>query len=139
MTARSMRSISTRTSLRLEHSDGEGILYDYRMLRPFSYFTVVLVCAAGAGAQTLIDNDQVRVLKVVDKPHVKTSPHDHKINRVMIYLNPGKQEVISGGKTSYLEYKAGQALWSPATATHTAEVVSPDPVTIVEVELKKQG
>jgi quercetin dioxygenase-like cupin family protein len=109
------------------------------MLRPFRYLAITLACAAGAGAQTLIDNDQVRVLKVVDKPHVKTAPHDHKVNRVMIYLTAGKQEVISGGKTSYLEYKAGQPLWSPKTATHTAEVVSAEPVTIVEVELKKDG
>jgi quercetin dioxygenase-like cupin family protein len=109
------------------------------MLRPIRYFVAVLACAAGAGAQTLIDNDQVRVLRVVDKPHVKTKPHDHKINRVMIYVNAGKQEVISGGKTSYLNYKAGQVLWSPKTATHTAEVVSAEPVTIVEVELKKEG
>jgi quercetin dioxygenase-like cupin family protein len=113
------------------------------MLRPFRYLSVVgsvvLACAAGAGAQTIIDNDQVRVLVAHDQPHVKTKPHDHKINRVMVYLNAGKQEVVNEGKTSYLQYKAGQALWSPKTTTHTAEVVSAEPVTIIEVELKKDG
>jgi quercetin dioxygenase-like cupin family protein len=109
------------------------------MLRPFRYLFVVFACAAAAGAQTLLENDQVRVLKAVDKPHAKTRPHDHQVNRVMVYLNAGKQEVINEGKTSYLEYKAGQALWSPKTTTHTAEVVSAEPVTILEVELKKEG
>jgi quercetin dioxygenase-like cupin family protein len=109
------------------------------MLRPFRYLALVLSCGALGGAQTLLENDQVRVLKAVDKPHVKTRPHDHKVNRVMVYLNAGKQEVISEGKTSYLEYKAGQALWSPKTPTHTAEVVSAAPVTIIEVELKKEA
>jgi len=109
------------------------------MLTPFRYFALVLGCAAAAGAQTLLENDQVRVLKAVDKPHVKTAPHEHKINRVNIYLTAGKQEFHSEGKTTYLEYKAGTPLWTPKSATHTAEVVSAEPVTIIEVELKKDA
>jgi quercetin dioxygenase-like cupin family protein len=107
------------------------------MRDPIRHTLLLLACLVPAGAQTLVDNDQVRVLKVVDKPHVKTAPHEHKINRVMIYLNAGKQEFVSGGKTTPLQYKAGEVLWSPATTTHVAEVVSADPVGIVEVELKK--
>src|SRR5689334_20112728 len=103
-------------------------------LRPLA---LVLLCAGPVGAQTLIDNDQVRVLKVTEQPHAITRPHEHKVNRVMIYLTNGKQEFIDGGKKSYLEFKAGQPLWSAARGTHTAEVVSPEPVTIIEVELKK--
>lgn len=90
-----------------------------------------------AGAQTLIDNDQVRVLKAVDQPHVKTKPHEHKVNRVMVYLGPARQEFVSGGKTTVSDWKAGQAVWSPAAPTHTAEVISDQPLTIIEVELKK--
>ena len=109
------------------------------MLRPFRYFAVVLACAAPAAAQAIIDNDQVRVLKVTEQPHRKTRPHEHKVNRVMIYLNAGKQEFVEDGKTSYLEFKAGQPLWSPARGTHTAESVGTEPFTVIEVELKKDG
>jgi len=109
------------------------------MLRPFRYFAVVLACAAPAGAQAVIENDQVRVLKVTEQPHRKTRPHEHKVNRVMIYLNAGKQEFVEDGKTSYLEFKAGQPLWSPARGTHTAESVGTEPFTVIEIELKKEG
>ena len=107
------------------------------MRHPIRHTLLLLACVLAAGAQTLVDNDQVRVLKVIDRPHVKTQPHEHKINRVMVYLNAGKQEFVSGGKTTPLQYKAGEVLWSPATATHVAELVSAEPVGIVEVELKK--
>jgi quercetin dioxygenase-like cupin family protein len=114
------------------------------MLRPFRYCAVrlgavLLVCAASAGAQAVIDNEQVRVLKVTEQPHRKTRPHEHKVNRVMIYLNAGKQEFVEDGKTSHLEFKAGQPLWSPARGTHTAESGGTEPFTVIEVELKKDG
>src|SRR4051794_17545307 len=79
MMARSIRSISARTSEREAQSEGYGILYDYRMLRPFRYLSVLgaalAACAASADAQAVIDNDQVRVLKVTEQPHRKTRPH----------------------------------------------------------------
>ncbi len=103
--------------------------------------TLLIAAAAIAAAQntTVVDNDQVRVLKVTQKPHVKTGLHDHKVNRVMIYLQPGKQNFDYEGTKKVLDWKAGQALWSPASGKHIAEIVSDNPVTIVEVELKKPG
>ena len=109
------------------------------MLKPFRYLAVVLSFAATASAQAVIENEQVRVLKVTEQPHRKTRPHEHKVNRVMIYLDAGKQEFVEGGKTSYLEFKAGQPLWSPARGIHTAESVGTAPFTVVEIELKKPG
>src|SRR3954447_11718899 len=107
------------------------------MRHPIRHTLLLLATVLAAGAQTLVDNDQVRVLKVIDQPHVKTQPHEHKINRVMVYLNAGKQEFVSAGKTTPVQYKAGEVLWSPMSGTHVAEVVSAEPVGIVEVELKK--
>jgi quercetin dioxygenase-like cupin family protein len=97
--------------------------------------TAVLVAQSNA----VIDNDQVRVLKVNEEPHHKTKLHDHKVNRVMIYLEAGKQnfEYPDSKKSSVLTWKAGEAKWSPAGEKHIAEIVSDKPVTIVEVELKK--
>jgi len=92
------------------------------------------------GPQTLIENDQVRVLKAVDKPHNKGAIHEHKLNRVMVYLTPGRQEITpQGGKTAVREFKAGEVTWSPASGMHESEVTSDAPLTIIELEVKKPG
>ena len=99
-----------------------------------------LLAAAAFSAETTtpIDNDQVKVLKVTQDPHVKTRLHQHKINRVMIYLQAGRQTIEpQGGKAVMMDWKPGEAKWSPAGGMHTAEITSDKPVTIVEVELKK--
>ena len=102
---------------------------------------LLLTAASAAFAQdnrAVIDNDQVRVLRVTQAPHQKTRLHDHKINRVMVYLQPGKQNFEwEGGKKTVLTWKAGEAKWSPAGGMHVAEIVSDQPVTIIEIELKK--
>ena len=66
---------------------------------------------SGQGRQVPIDNDQARV--TVDQPHAKGQPHEHKVNRVMIYLTSGRQEITpQGGKTAVLEFKTGDVKWS---------------------------
>ena len=88
---------------------------------------------------TPIDNDQAHVIIAHDQPHKKGALHEHKLDRVMIYLQPGHQEFTQNGKTSTLVFKAGDVKWSPASGMHTSEIVSDIPVTIVEVEVKKDG
>lgn len=105
----------------------------------------ILFCyalAAGLNAQSTIvhENDQVRVVKVTAQPNQKTRLHDHKMNRVMVYLQPGKQNTdFQDGRRLVTNWKAGEALWSPAGGMHTAEIFSPTPVTIAEIELKNKG
>jgi hypothetical protein len=92
------------------------------------------------GAGPLIDNDQVRVVMALDQPHHKGAPHQHAVNRVMIYLDGGRQEIVSAdGKKTILEFHPGDVKWSPATGTHTSEVVTDHTVRILEIELKKSG
>ncbi len=105
--------------------------------------TVLFAATAAFAAETVttpIDNDQVKVLSVVVQPHEKTRLHQHKVNRVMIYLTAGTQDIDykDTGKT-VLTFQAGEAKWSPAGGMHIAEIMSPNPVGIVEVELKKPG
>jgi quercetin dioxygenase-like cupin family protein len=99
--------------------------------------------AAGLSAQsptTPIDNDQVRVLQVTDQPHAKGQPHEHKLNRVMIYLTGGIQSITpQNGEKVDLKFKAGEVRWSPASGMHVSEISSDAPVRIVEVEVKKEG
>ena len=91
-------------------------------------------------ARTIVENDQVKVLSVDVAPHQKTRLHDHKVNRVMIYLQPGMQKIdYQDGKKTVLNWKAGEAKWSPASGMHIAEITTDQPVTIVEVELKNAG
>jgi len=93
-----------------------------------------------AQAQTVLENDQVRVLRAVDKPHVKNPPHSHKLNRVMVYLADGTQEITpQGGKPETVTLKKGEVQFNKAVANHTSEVTSDGPLTIIEVELKKEG
>ena len=105
--------------------------------------TILLLLAAAPlfsqGNKPALENDQVRVLVATDQPHVKTSLHKHDVNRVMVYLNAGKQEMITEGKKSEVTYKAGEAKWSAADGMHTAEVTSAEPLKIIEVEIKKPG
>lgn len=104
----------------------------------FAEALLIPIYALAQQSTTVIDNDQVKVLSVVVQPHQKTRLHEHKVNRVMIYLQPGTQDIIHQGEAvTKLHWSAGEALWSPASGMHTAEITSNNPVTIVEIELKK--
>jgi uncharacterized RmlC-like cupin family protein len=89
----------------------------------------------------LLENEQVKVVRALEKAHVKGKAHEHKVNRVMIYLQSGSQrfEYQDGRKPAIFDWKAGQVTWSPADGMHSPEVISNDPFNIVEIELKKPG
>jgi quercetin dioxygenase-like cupin family protein len=108
----------------------------------FRLFLLSLPAAACLVAQTPppIDNDQAHVIYAHDEAHVKHPLHEHKLNRVMIYLNSGTQDIVTqDGKKATQKFKAGDVLWSPASGMHTSEVTSNEAVNIVEVEVKKPG
>ena len=106
----------------------------------------LLLCVGALGAadpvpaRVALENEFVKVIDVTVQPHQKTRMHDHKINRVMVYLNEGRQQFKwQKGQPSDLNWKAGQVLWSPAAGMHVAEIASDQPVRIIEIELKKPG
>ena len=105
------------------------------------FFCLALVVRIPAqSSETNIDNNQVKVLSVTNKPHQKSSLHQHITNRVMIYLQAGGQTIeYQDGKKVLLSWKAGEVKWSQASGRHTSELTTDKPVTIVEVELKKPG
>jgi len=118
------------------------VLYDGPMLRLNRLFLLGPSVAACLFAQTppTLENDQVRVLTVTDQPHVKHALHEHKLNRVMVYLDAGEQDIITqDGKKTTLSVKPGEVRWSPATGMHTSEVTSASPLHIIEIEVKKPG
>ena len=96
--------------------------------------------AVEPGAQ-LFENDQVKVFRALEKAHVKGKFHDHKPNRVMIYLQGGQQrfEYQDGRKPLMADWKAGQVVWSVPEGMHSPEVTGDDSFNIIEIELKKAG
>jgi uncharacterized RmlC-like cupin family protein len=94
--------------------------------------------SAGRTSSSAVDNDFIRVTKVTQQPHQKTRPHQHTLNRVMVYLTPGTQiNDYQDGKKEVLNFKAGEPLWSASGGIHVAEVTSDQPITIVEMELRR--
>lgn len=112
-------------------------------MRTVSLFATCLFAAWAADPappRVPLENDLVKVIDVTAQPHRKTKLHDHKLNRVMVYLSAGREHFEwQDGKSSDLVWQAGQPLWSPAAGMHVAEVTSNEPVRIIEIELKKPG
>ncbi len=108
---------------------------------------VALICCSLLGgiavepSATLFENDQVKVIRALEKAHVKGKFHDHKLNRVMIYLQPGRQqfEYQDGRSAKVIDVHAGEVDWSPAEGMHAAEVISDSAFNIIEIELKTPG
>ena len=85
-----------------------------------------------------VDNEFVRVVKVVDTPGRKGAMHSHAENRVMIYLDAGEIKLTyEDGKVDNQKWMPDQVAWSPAGGRHTSENVGGGRIGIVEIELKK--
>jgi hypothetical protein len=85
-----------------------------------------------------IDNDRVRILTAVDRPHQPTALHKHDFNRVMIYLDDGLQDIsVPGAAVEHHQWKAGEVVWSPGGPLHVSENVGSSDLHIVEIEIKK--
>ena len=115
--------------------------YAGQMFKTLIYLFASMVPAlAAADDRVKFDNDAVRVLKITDVPHKKSTLHKHELNRVMIYLTAGDLDVTAeNGKVEHQHWKAEQVAWSPAGGLHTSENVSEKPLVIVEVELKRKS
>jgi len=108
------------------------------------YLQVVLCvfAAALAAAQNpkifskmTFENDQVQILEKHGQPH------DHKVNRVMVYVTDGGEILhYLDGKSVDLKWKAGDVKWSPASGMHTSEITSDrNTMKLVDIGIKKAG
>ena len=83
----------------------------------------------------LVDNSQVRVLRIHYGPHETSVRHSHP-NSVVTYLTDGRIKMLSGdGKVSVQSAKAGQTMWTPG-GIHTPTNVGDKPFEAILVELK---
>ncbi|MEP6714156.1 MAG: cupin domain-containing protein [Terriglobia bacterium] len=110
-------------------------------MRLMLIFAPWALALAQTGNVPVIENDFVRVLSVTDQPSTQPGPmHEHKGNRVMVYLDSGDLTVRwSNGKVENQHWKPGDVAWSPAGGIHTSQNVSARPLRIVEIELKTAG
>jgi hypothetical protein len=99
---------------------------------------IVLASNAFGERRIVVENEFARVLDVTESGTVKGRPHEHAMNRVMIYLTPGKQQLeYAGGEKRVLEFQAGTPLWSAAGGVHTSQNLG-GPFRVIEVELNKK-
>ena len=86
-----------------------------------------------------IENEYVRVVWATDQPVAKPGNlHEHKQNRVMIYLDAGTIRIAyADGRVDNQNWKAGDIAWSPSSGMHTSQNVGTKPVRIVEIEVRK--
>jgi quercetin dioxygenase-like cupin family protein len=107
----------------------------------------LLICWALLGSiptepsAAIFENDQVKVTRALEGAHLKGKFHEHTRNRVMIYLQGGRQrfEYQDGRPPSVFDWKEGQVAWSAPEGMHSAEVIGDSPFNIIEIELKEAG
>ena len=88
----------------------------------------------------LLENDQVKVSRALEKYQVQGKFHQHDRNRVMVYLQSARQrfQYQDGRPPAVFDWKAGQVVWSPASGMH-APLVLDHSFNIIEIELKNSG
>jgi len=88
--------------------------------------------------KVLVDNAQVRVLRIHYGPHETSVRHSHP-DSVAVYLSDGRIRMLLGnGKTIVSSGKAGGSEFTPA-GVHTPTNLSNKPFDAVLVELKGPG
>src|ERR1700691_525799 len=93
-----------------------------------------------APSAVLVENNEVKVVRALEKNQVVGKFHQHDMNRVIVYLQSGRQrfEYQDGRQPAVFDWKAGQVVWSPPSGMHSPEVLDHD-FDIIEIELKTSG
>ena len=95
-----------------------------------------IVKVAPKNCKVVLENDRVRLVRVVTKPGEKLEMHSHPAH-VLYCLTSHKVKFTSpDGKAQEREFKAGQAIWSDAV-THSTEVTGTTESRVLVIELKK--
>ena len=95
-----------------------------------------VAAVAPKNVKVLVDNDQVRILDVLDKPGEKEPMHFHQAF-VTISLENSKIKITTpDGKVVEKDRKVGDALYSGAI-THAVENVGTTNFHVILIELKK--
>ena len=89
------------------------------------------------GHVILIDNDRVRVNRLVLKPGESSKLHTHPMRGLGIILYDSKIELVSAdGSKRKLEPKAGDFVWQDAGTTHIINNIGSTVFEAIDIELK---
>ena len=95
-----------------------------------------MVKVAPKNCKVLLENDRVRVVRVVTKPGEKLEMHSHPPHIAYSFTSGKAKFTSSDGKSEEREIKAGQAIWSDAV-THSTENAGTTESRVLVTELKK--
>ncbi|MEP6494742.1 MAG: hypothetical protein ABJF01_18800 [bacterium] len=110
---------------------------------PFHNLTIELLKPSGmaltprAEGVTVLDNDRVRVGRIVLEPGESTTRHEHRGPGLDVGVSAGTVSVVdASGATTRVTYAPASYRWSAAGRTHTLTNVGRSRVEIVEIEWK---
>ena len=90
------------------------------------------------GHVILIENERVRVNRLVLKPGESSKLHTHQMHGLGIILYDSKIELIAPeGTTRKLQAKAGDHAWQNAGTTHVIKNIGPNVFEAIDIELKR--
>jgi hypothetical protein len=109
-----------------------------------SYAQRAFVLCLFAGAQLSAQNSQFSTFAFEnDQVAIKEKhgqPHDHKLNRVMIYLGASGETLhFLDGHDVVLKWGDREIQWSPASGLHTSEMTNKNPIQLIDIGIKKPG
>jgi quercetin dioxygenase-like cupin family protein len=109
----------------------------FALLAGASYLSAQdMVKVAPKNCKVVLENDNVRVVRVVLKPGEKLPMHSHGAN-IVYSLSGGKAKyTFADGTTKERETKTGEAVWSDAV-THGTENTGTTETQALVIELKK--
>ncbi len=104
----------------------------------------VLGSPAGASAQLpaipghtlVLENDRVRVERVILEPGQSTGVHTHSLAGLGVSVSGGKIEIETGGQKQTSELKPGEFRWRDGAVTHSLKNVGTRRFEAVDIEWK---
>lgn len=92
--------------------------------------------AKGVTVTTVLENDRVRVSRVVFEPGGQEALHTHDYDLLTISLAAGRLELARGDNTAVVKRLPGEAGWVPKGAPHGARNLGKGRLDFITVALK---
>ena len=86
--------------------------------------------------QVVLENEQVRVLRITYGPHEKSVMHNHPAGVAVMLADNHVRFNLPDGEAVEQHSKAGDAMWTEA-GKHLPENLSDQPLEVILVEMKK--
>jgi quercetin dioxygenase-like cupin family protein len=90
----------------------------------------------GITRTTVVDNEDVRAVRVVFAPAAREPVHTHPFDLVLVQLLPGDMELQVGDKRTVRKYEAGEALFLPREIPHAVASADSGQFELMSVAIK---